>query len=120
MKLKFDKRTYFLAGAAVAAVSAALVVDYAVRKKREKSVYAGLLIAGIAGLIGSAVLAYQPEKQAKAQLTVTDMLDDEDVTLVRENISEVLGDASASEGDANEVLCSSIEVDEDATVEDFI
>lgn len=118
MKLKFDKRTYFLTGAAVAAVSAALIVDYAVRKKKEKTVYAGLLLAGMVGLVGSAVLAYQPEKQARKQLTVTDMLDDADVSLVRENISEVLNDA-ADRGTESSNL-RSIEVDETATVEDFI
>ena len=119
MKLKLDKKTYFLTGAAVAAVSAALIVDYAVRKKKEKTVYAGLLSAGIAGLVGSAVLAYQPEKQAKKQLTVTDMLDDTDVSLVRKNISEVLGDTSDHSAVETAVL-KRIEVDEDATVEDFI
>lgn len=118
MKLKFDKKTYFLTGAAVAAVSAALIVDYAVRKKKEKTVYAGLLIAGMVGLVGSAVLAYQPEKQARKQLTVTDMLDEDEVSLVRENIAEVLND-TAERGKASSKL-RNIELDETATVEDFI
>lgn len=118
MELKFDKKTYFLTGAAVAAVSAALIVDYAVRKKKEKTVYAGLLIAGLAGLVGSAILAYQPEKQAKKQLTVTDMLDDEDVSLVHQNISEVLTD-TADRGEQERAI-RTVEVDEETTVEDFM
>ena len=118
MKLKFDKKTYFLTGAAVAAVSAALVVDYAVRKKKEKTVYAGLLLAGIAGFVGSAILAYQPEKQARKQLTVTDMLDDADVSLVHQNISEVLKDTADRGGQVR--TPRNVEVDEDATVEDFM
>ena len=118
MKLKFDKKSYFLTGAAVAAVSAALIIDYAVHKKKEKAVSAGLLVAGIVGLVGSAVLAYQPEKQARRQLTVTDMLDDNDVSLVNQNISEVLKD-TADRGVSTAKL-RSIEVDEAASVEDFI
>ena len=118
MELKFDKKTYFLTGAAVAAVSAALIVDYAVRKKKEKTVYAGLLIAGLAGLVGSALLAYQPEKQARKQLTVTDMLDDADVSLVHQNISEVLKDTADCNGQTR--VTRTVEVDEEATVEDFM
>ena len=118
MKLKFDKKTYFLTGAAVAAVSAALIVDYAVRKKKEKTVYAGLLLAGMVGLVGSAVLAYQPEKQARKQLTVTDMLDEDEVSLVRENIAEVLNDTS-ERGEETSSL-RNVEVDETASLEDFI
>ncbi len=118
MKLKFDKKTYFLTGAAVAAVSAALIVDYAVRKKKEKTVYAGLLLAGMVGLVGSAVLAYQPEKQARKQLTVNDMLDEDEVALVRENIAEVLSDTVERGTESSNLR--SIEVDESTTVEDFI
>ena len=118
MKLKFDKKTYFLTGAAVAAMSAALIVDYAVRKKKEKTVYAGLLLAGMVGLVGSAVLAYQPEKQARKQLTVNDMLDEDEVSLVHANISEVLNDTA--ERGAQSSKLRDIEVDETATVEDFI
>ena len=113
-----NKKMYFIAGAAVAAVSAAMVVGYAVKKKKEQAMGAGLLLAGIAGFVGSAILAYQPEKEAQQKLTVHDMLDESDEALMHENFSEILGGA-ADRGTTPEKL-RHIEVDEDTTIEDFI
>ena len=89
-----NKKMYALTSAAVAVASTVMIVDYVVRKKTERAAYAGILLAGIAGLIGGAVIAYQPEKKARRGLTVEDMLDDYDVAMVENNISEVLGIAA--------------------------
>ena len=89
-----NKKMYALTSAAVAVASTVMIVDYVVRKKTERAACAGILLAGIAGLIGGAVIAYQPEKKARRALTVEDMLDDYDVAMVENNISEVLGIAA--------------------------
>ena len=113
-----NKKMYFIAGAAVAAVSAAMVVGYAVKKKKEQAAGVGLLLAGIAGFVGSAILAYQPEKEAQEKLTVHELIDEGDEALMHENFTEILGSA-ADRGETPEKL-RHIELDEDTTIEDFI
>lgn len=103
-----NKKLYALTGSAVAVASTAMIIGYAIRKKKEEAVCAGVLLAGIAGLVGGAVIAYQPEKEAKKKLTVRDLLDDDDVLLVNKNIAEVLGSA---DGDATEQPFPAIEAD---------
>ena len=89
-----NKKMYALTSAAVAVASTVMILDFAIRKKTEHAACVGVLLAGLAGLIGGAVIAYQPEKKARRGLTVEDMLDDYDVALVENNISEVLGVAA--------------------------
>ena len=110
---------YTVAGAAVAASSAALIVSYAVCKAKKKAACAGLLVAGIAGMAVGAALAYKPEADARKQLTVNDLFDDSDMELVNQNINEVLG-ISADHGEPNRAPARQIELDDEATIEDFI
>lgn len=108
---------FYLAGAAVAVASAALIVDYSVRKKKEETPFAGLLVAGITGLFLGAAIAYKPEKEAKKALTVDDLLDDGDEELMHQNISELM-DKSVETGKKPQKI-RKIEVDEETSIEDF-
>ena len=114
-----ERLFYTVAGAAVAATSAALIVGYHVCKAKQKAACAGLLVAGIAGMVVGAALAYKPEADARKRLAVEDLFEDDDVELVNRNISEVLG-GSADHGEPNRAPMRQIELDEEATIEDFI
>lgn len=85
-----NKKLYALTGAAVAVASTALIFGYAVCKKKEQAVCTGILLAGVAGLLGGALIAYEPKRRAKKQLTVHDLLDEDELMLVKQNIAEVL------------------------------
>ncbi len=89
-----------IVGAAVAAVSTAMIADYAVRKRSpEKTAYTAILVTGIAGLAAGTLLAgvaVKKSKKAKAPV-IHDDLDDCEVLEIEQNISEVLGDEEASD-----------------------
>lgn len=85
------KSTYAWLGAATAVASTAMIIGYAVKKQKEQAVCAGVLLAGIAGLLGGALIAYHPEKKKRQRLTVRELLDDTDVRLCEESIAELLG-----------------------------
>lgn len=112
-----NNKQFYLTGAAVAAASVALIVDYSIRKKKEQAPFAGILVAGIAGLFLGAAIAYKPEKEAKKALTVDDLLDDGDEELVHQNISELM-DKSVESGKKPQKI-RKIEVDEETSIEDF-
>ena len=112
------RRDFYLAGAAVALASAASLVTYAIQKSTKEKAGIGYLIAGLAGLAVSGAIAATPTIQATRNLTVENLLDEEDTGLMQENISEILGNA-ADRGNEGKSF-QPIEVDEDATIEDFI
>ena len=93
------KLAYSIAGAAVAAVSTAMIVDFACRKAKEKTAYTAILIAGIAGIAAGTALGALAVKEAKAAKKATeaeveaDLLDDCEVEMIEDNIAEVLGGA---------------------------
>ncbi len=90
------KIVYSIAGAAVAAVSTAMIADYAFRKAKEKTAYTAVLVAGITGLAAGAALAGLAVKEAvknKKAPAVAEELEDCEVAEIEENIAEVLGDA---------------------------
>lgn len=114
-----NKRLYWISAGAVAATSVALITDYVVRKKKNKSASALSLLAGVAGLAASAALVWQPEKEAAKRLKIDDLVTDDDVDLMHENINEVLGNA-ADRGKSSTEVRRTIELDEEATIEDFM
>ena len=114
-----ERLLYTVAGAAVALTSVALVAGYSVRKAKQKSGGVGLLLAGLAGLAVGAALAYKPELDAKRGLTVDELFNDGDMELMQQNISEVLG-VSAEQAEAQRAPRREIELDEEATIEDFL
>ena len=112
-----------MAGAATFLASAAILIDFGHRQSKNAFAHPLELTAGILGSIagfGLAVLAEVdlPKKKLIGDLDLEDMLDEEDIALMNENISDVLG-ASAEQTVKPEAL-RKIELDEDASIEDFI
>lgn len=113
-----ERLLYTVAGAAVALTSVALIAGYSVRKAKKKG-GVGLLVAGLAGMAVGAALAYKPELDAKRGLTVDELFNDGDMELMQQNISEVLG-VSAEQAEVQRAPRREIELDEEATIEDFL
>ncbi|MBQ7335071.1 MAG: hypothetical protein IJW92_01175 [Clostridia bacterium] len=111
-----------IAGAATVVASTALVVDYAVRKSKSRANAAELVFgifgiaAGIAAGVAAVVMAQKEENQA---LLMEHVLEEDDAALMDENIAEVLGTAVEHTPEA-EPLRRTIELDEEASIEDFI
>lgn len=85
------KTVYTIAGAAVAIFSAAASGVAIGRKKKEASA-APMVLSGILGVTAGAVIALIPRVQElKQKMVFDDLLDEDDVALMEENISEVLG-----------------------------
>lgn len=111
-------RDYYFAGAAFTALSTVAFTFFAFKKAKKEKAYASLLLAGVAGLAVGAMLASKPTRIATDHLAAEDLLDDADTDLMQANISEVLGNA-ADRGTAPQKL-RQIELDEEATIEDFM
>lgn len=108
-----------IAGAATAFASGTLISDYALRKGVHKRANPTELILGISGLVSSAaVLAYAYLAATEEKDDYEDMLNDEDIALMDANISEVLG--ASVEHTEKPLSLRLIEVDDEATIEDFI
>ena len=110
---------FTILGAAVLFSSLATVVDYSVRKKRSKTSHAGELIAGAAGLILGAVLIAEPTQQARRALAKTDLIDDESAAETEQQIREEMN-LSVDRGSQPAPPARTIEVDNEASIEDFI
>lgn len=114
------KIVYSIASVAVTATSVALLAGYTVKKKKTDEANLGMLVAGIAGLFVGAAIALEPTRQAAKGLVMEgDVMTEDDVDLMHENISEVLGTGAADRGKKAENL-RQIELDEEASIEDFM
>ncbi|MBE6589364.1 MAG: hypothetical protein E7643_04225 [Ruminococcaceae bacterium] len=115
-----NKKTLLtIAGAAGAVASGTVIADFIVRKASRKNSNATELVLGIAGLVASAsVIAYAHLSKAEEETEYEDMLTEEDIALMDANISEVLG--ASAEQSVKPAPLNRIEVDEEATIEDFI
>ena len=82
------KNLYTLVGATVALTSLIGIAN-ALSAKKKGYVLAAML--GVVGLAAGIALAYQPERTARRQLTVGELLDEGDVERVQKHISEILG-----------------------------
>ena len=111
-------KKYYWTGATIALASTAAIVSYAVKKAKQEKACVGLLLAGLAGMVGSVLVTAKPARDAVKGLTVENLLDENDTDLMQMNISEILGNA-ADRGKTPEKL-RHIELDEEATIEDFI
>ena len=112
------RKEFYIASAVTTAVSVAGIVTYAVKKATKGKACAWLLLAGMAGLAASAALVTKPDRDAAKSLAEEILLDDADADLMQLNISEILG-TGADHVETPKKL-RQIEVDEDATIEDFI
>ena len=80
------KNLYTLVGATVALTSLIGIAN-ALSAKKKGYVLAATL--GVVGLAAGIALAYQPERTARRQLTVGELLDEGDVERVQKHISEI-------------------------------
>ena len=87
-----QKTFYSLIGAAVALTSLIHVFASLPHGEAKKKGSALSLALGIAGLIAGAAIACQPERNARKQLTVGNLLDDEDVERMQAHVAEILGE----------------------------
>ncbi len=115
-----DKKTLLtILGTAGAVASGAAIVDF-IGKKASRRAGGGIELAlGLTGLAAStSLILYAQTSPIGEEEEYEDMLSDEDIALMDANISEVLG--SSEERPAKKETPSGIEVDEDASIEDFI
>ena len=116
--MNIKDRDYYLAGAAIALASTAALLTYTIKRAKTGTAGVGLLLAGLAGYALGAAAATEPSRAATRRLVVEDLLDDADTERVQTNISEIFGN-SADRGTEHAAF-RAIEVDEDATIEDFL
>ena len=81
-----------LIGGGLALVSIFKLVDYTKKKKQGNASLFSLLFA-LFGVVAGIAIALEPERQASKKLTVKSMLNETDLKLIEENISEVFSDA---------------------------
>ena len=106
-------------GAAGAIASGAALVDFAAKKASKRSGGGLELALALTGLAAStSLILYAQTTPIGEEQEYEDMLSDEDIALMDANISEVLG--SSEEHPASAEKSSDIEIDEDASIEDFI
>ena len=85
------KTIYTIAGASLAIFSAT-AAGVAIGKKKKESSAAPMILLGSLGVAAGAAVALIPRVQELRQkMVLDDLLDDEDLALMEENISEVLG-----------------------------
>ena len=115
-----DKRSLLtILGTAGAIASSAAIVDFIVKKASRRTGGAIELALGLTGLAAStSVILYAQTSPIGAEEDYEDMLSEEDIALMDANISEVLG--SSEDHPVQRATVSDIEVDEDASIEDFI
>ncbi|MBR3893965.1 MAG: hypothetical protein IKJ35_02345 [Clostridia bacterium] len=97
------KNTYAWIGAASAVASTAMIIGYALRRKKNEAVCSGVLLAGIAGLLGGALIAYEPERKKRMRLTVRELLDEADARMCEASMEELLGDGTLAEEETETV-----------------
>ena len=87
-----QKKLYTLVGATVALMSLIRILDISTQDKVKRAGTALSFTLAITGLIAGTAIACLPERNARRQLTVGELLDDKDVERMQKNISEILGD----------------------------
>ena len=111
-----------MAGSAVAIASTVALVDYINRRitcKAQGQPYLSQLATGVIGLVaGTALTVWAQMKVEDEPEVLVDVLSDEDIAMMDDNISEVLG--TSKETSEKPTRLRKIEVDEDATIEDFM
>ena len=112
------RKESYLASAVAVTASIASIVTYSVKKATRGKASTLYLLAGAVGFAASAALATKPDRDAVKRLGEALMLDDADADLMQLNISEILG--TSADHTETPAKLRQIEIDEDATIEDFI
>ena len=119
MRKKNEKLMFAIAGGALMTASVIPMVAYLSRKKEDQQTGVGMLLGAVAGLTAGIVLAYEPERRARRRVVVDQMFDDDDAAVANRRINGVLN-RSEERAAKPESLRREIDVDEDATVDDFM
>ena len=119
MKKKNERLAFAIAGGVLITASVVPMVAYLSRKKEDQTTGVGMLLGAVAGLTAGILLAYEPERRARRRVVVDQMFDDDDAALADSRIHSVLN-RSEERTAKPESLRREIEVDEDASVDEFI
>ena len=118
-QLRGSKLVFAVAGGAMITASVGAMVAYLSRRKEDQQVGVGMLLGAVAGLTAGILLAYEPERRARRRVVVDQMFDEDDAEVANRRIEQVL-----NKTDERGVQPAShrreIEVDEEASAEDFI
>ena len=118
-QLRGSKLVFAVAGGAMITASMGAMVAYLSRRKEDQQVGVGMLLGAVAGLTAGILLAYEPERRARRRVVVDQMFDEDDAEVANRRIEQVL-----NKTDERGVQPAShrreIEVDEEASAEDFI
>ena len=118
-KLKNNKLVFAATGGALITASIGSMVTYLSRKKEDQDVGVGMLLGAVAGLTAGILLAYEPERRARRRVVVDQMFDEDDAQVADRRISEVLNKPEEN-GAKPTSHRREIEVDQEASLEDFI
>ena len=110
---------YAATGIAVAVGSAIAVADYFDRIRRNRSRTVAELIAGVAGLAAGISIATEPKRETKRAVEIGELFNEEELHQIYQHIQEVLDVHTDAEAKIT-LPRRTIEVDDDATIEDFI
>ncbi|MBQ9784792.1 MAG: hypothetical protein IJW29_04755 [Clostridia bacterium] len=118
------KFIFSMAGAASLLASASILIDYGTRKASGKDAHPVELTAGIASAVAGAALTALGEielpklkRKKKSEEELVILLNEEDLALLEENADQ---DLTVDEEAPAEEPAPTIELDEEATIEDFI
>lgn len=109
--MKKNEKICLIAGIAIATFSTVAAVDITFRKKH----HALGLLAGLAGATAGILIATHPARSAMKKLALDNLFEDENAETLEEHVDEVLADAACDEP----AEPAPIELDEEATAEDF-
>jgi len=113
------KLAFAVTGGALITASVGSMIAYLSRRKEDQDVGVGMLLGAVAGLTAGILLAYEPERRARRNVVVDQMFDEDDAEVANRRIDQVLNKPAES-GAKSASHRKTIEVDEEATLEDFI
>ena len=119
MNKKNEKLAFAIAGGALITASIIPMVAYLSRKKEDQHASVGMLLGAVAGLTAGILLAYEPKRRARHRVVVDQMFDDDDAETANSKIDGVLN-RSEERVAKPESFRREIDVDEDASIGDFI
>ena len=118
-KLKNSRLVFAVTGGALITTSVGSMVAYLSRKNGDQDVGVGMFLGAVAGLTAGILLAYEPERRARRRVVVDQMFDEDDAEVANRRINEVLNKPEES-GAKPTSHRREIEVDQEASLEDFI
>ena len=119
MKKKDERLVFAIAGGALITASVVPMVAYLSRRKEDQHASVGMFLGAVAGLTAGTLLAYEPSRRARRRVVVDQMFNDDDAEVAGRRIDSVLN-RNEERAATPESFRREIDVDEDASIEDFI